>query len=208
MAPSDSFTELLQRAQAGDRRAMDLLLEEFQAIIEKAARPYTDPDQAAESASDLVQESKLRAWQRVGQFRGAGDEVQVRAMFGAWLGQIARTVGLNAREARNARKRRAPNAAYVRIGGGGGSTTHAGFDPASSDPSPSAEAGKDERASLIQAALERLPSAESREVVRLCFFDGLTLRQVAERLALTYSQVRERYHAAMRVLERDLKDIL
>jgi len=186
---------------------MDLLLEEFQAILEKAARTYTDPAQAAESASDLVQESKLRAWQRVGQFRGSGDEAQLRAMFGAWLGQIARTVGINAREARNARKRRAPNAVHVRIGGGG-SSTHAGFDPASSDPTPSAEAKLDERASLIQAALSKLPSAEGREVLRLCFFEGLTLRQVAERLALTYSQVRERYHAAMRLLERDLKDFL
>jgi RNA polymerase sigma-70 factor, ECF subfamily len=208
MAPPDTFSELLLRAQSGDRRAMDLILEEFQPLLEKTASGYADPDQAAESASDLVQESKLRAWQRVGQFRGAGDEIQLRAMFGAWLGQIARSIGLNAREARNARKRRAPNAVHVRIGGGGGSSTHAGFDPASSDPTPSAEAGKDERASLIQAALERLPSAESREVLRLCFFDGLTLRQVAERLALTYSQVRERYHAAMRVLERDLKDYL
>ena len=187
---------------------MDLILDEFQPVLEKSAGGYADPAQAAESASDLVQESKLRAWQRVGQFRGAGDEVHLRAKFGAWLGQIARSVGINAREARNARKRRMPNAVHVRIGGGGGSSTHAGLDPASSDPTPSAEAGKDERASLIQSALERLPSAESREVLRLCFFDGLTLRQVAERLALTYSQVRERYHAAMRVLERDLKDYL
>ena len=71
MAPPDTFSALLLRAQSGDRRAMDLILEEFQSLLEKTASGYADPDQAAESASDLVQESKLRAWQRVGQFRGA-----------------------------------------------------------------------------------------------------------------------------------------
>jgi RNA polymerase sigma factor (sigma-70 family) len=207
MAPTNTFRDLLRLAQAGDRRAMDLLLEEFEPILDRAARDYADPRQAAESASDLVQETRLRAWQRVAQFRGSGDEAQNRAMFGAWLGQIARTVGMNAREARNARKRRSPNAVHVRIGGGG-SSTQGGVDPAGSDPTPSAEARKDERASLIQAALDRLPSAEGREVLRLCFFEGLTLRQAAERLALTYSQVRERYHAAMRLMEKDLKEYL
>ena len=55
MAPSDNFSDLVLRAQSGVRRAMDLLLEDFQAILQKASSPFTDPSQSAESASYLVQ---------------------------------------------------------------------------------------------------------------------------------------------------------
>lgn len=186
---------------------MDVLLEEFEPVLEKAARDYVDPAQAGASASDLVQEAKLRAWQRLEQFQGARDEAQARGMFGAWLGQIARHVGSNAREARMAQKRHAPHAAFVRIGGGG-SSARAGVDPAGSDPTPSAEARIDERAALIQSALAKLPGTESREILSLCFFEGLTLRETSERLHLSYSQVRDRYHAAMRIMERELQRYL
>src|SRR5205823_6394028 len=82
-------------------------------------------------------------------------------------------------------------------GGGGG-----GIDPAASDPTPSANVQADEQARLIRAALERIPDTTDREMVRLCFFEGLSLRQIAERLNLTYDEVRERYHSSLRLLER------
>ena len=40
------------------------------------------------------------------------------------------------------------------------------------------------------------------------FFEGLTLRETSERLNLSYSQVRDRYHAAMRIMERELERYL
>ena len=50
--------------------------------------------------------------------------------------------------------------------------------------------------------------ARDREIVRLCFFDGLSLRQIAERLQLSYDKVRQRYHRSLKVLERELGGLL
>jgi DNA-directed RNA polymerase specialized sigma24 family protein len=41
-------------------------------------------------------------------------------------------------------------------------------------------------------------------IVRLHFFDGLSLREIAERLDLSYDQVRHRYQTTLRSLEQEL----
>jgi RNA polymerase sigma factor (sigma-70 family) len=62
----------------------------------------------------------------------------------------------------------------------------------------------DEQARLVQAALERLADDTDRAILRLRFFDGLSLRQIAERLALSYDKVREHYQSGLGQLEREL----
>jgi RNA polymerase sigma factor (sigma-70 family) len=47
--------------------------------------------------------------------------------------------------------------------------------------------------------------ATDREVIRLYFFEGLSLQGIAERLDLTYDMVRDRYRRAIRQLERNLR---
>ena len=78
------------------------------------------------------------------------------------------------------------------------------MEPAASGPTPSANAQGDEQRQLIRAALEEILEGEDREIVRLRFFEGLSLRQISERLTLGYDHVRERYQLSMRRLEREL----
>lgn len=204
----DGFDGLVRLAQEGDRSSMDRLFEAMRPYMEKVARDYADPAHAAESVSDLVQESELRAWQRLEQFRGGAGDSDTLAMFHAWVAQIVRRVGLNAVETRNAQRRKDPDRDVVRLGGDGGpGTTSQGeaFEPAGSGSTPSAGYRRDEQARLIQAALEKSPDETGRTVVRLCFFEGLSLRQIAERLGLGYDQVRDRYHSTLKRMERELK---
>ncbi|MBI3467782.1 MAG: sigma-70 family RNA polymerase sigma factor, partial [Planctomycetes bacterium] len=83
-------------------------------------------------------------------------------------------------------------------------TTGSRLEPAGAEPTPSANVRSEEQDQLVRAALDRIPDTTDRQIVQLRFFDGLSLRQIAERLKLGYDQVRERYHRGMQRLEREL----
>ena len=210
MIESEGFHELLRQARAGDGQAMNWLVAILRPRLEQLARGYADPDRPDESASDLVQEAWLRVWQKLGQFRGAADNEQTAAVFHDWVGQIVRHLGLNRERDRNAQRRRPPQKP-VRLAGGepSESSSHGGgIDPAAGTPTPSATIQADEQAQMVRAAIERIPDTTDRTIVRLRFFDCLSLRQIAERLNLSYDKVRDRYQASMRLLERELGGLL
>ena len=199
----EQFRELLSRAQAGDRAAMDSLFEATRPYMLQVARTYADPD---ESASDLIQDAALRAWQAVGDFRGADADDETHTMFMAWIIRIVHRVGLNAVRDRQA-KRRAPTQTIVSLDPAGASESS--FDhpmePAANESSPSVNLARAEQRQIIQHVLESSLNDEDRTIVRLRFFDCLSLRQISERLQVSYDRVRERYAASMRKLERELR---
>jgi RNA polymerase sigma factor (sigma-70 family) len=202
----NGFHDLLQQAQAGDRAAMDRVLALLRPYLEHVADRYADPDRASASASDLVQEACLRAWDKLDQFRGGASDEQTLALFRSWVGQIVQHLGLNARRDGKA-QRRTPARPLKRLGvpAAGESTDQAGAaEPADPEPTPSVNLSTDEQARLVQAALERLADDTGRTILRLRFFDGLSLRQIADRLAISYDKVRERYQSGLAQLEREL----
>jgi RNA polymerase sigma factor (sigma-70 family) len=203
------FQELLERARAGDRDAMERLLVLVRPHLERTAREYADPDNTTESASDIVQESWFRAWDRLAQFHGGEDDAETLAMFRAWIAQIARNCGLKSRRRRRTLKRAAPRGKVARIassenpsdlGHGGG-----GVDPVAATKTPSARLRGEEEAERVRAALDALADSSEREIVRLRFFEGLSLRQICERLELSYDQVRDRFHKGMERIGRVLR---
>jgi RNA polymerase sigma-70 factor (ECF subfamily) len=194
------FHDLLARARAGDRAATDELLALVRPWLEQVARNHAPPPGPDGSTSDIVQEAWLRAWQKLDQFQGAGDEVQALAMFRAWLARIVSRVGLNAvRDA--AAAQRSPPGGLLRLDGVDGAA------PAE-EPTPSANVQAEERARLVGEALDRIADPLDRDMVRLRFFEGLSLRQVAERLGCNHETVRQRYHDLMRRLEGELRGLL
>jgi RNA polymerase sigma-70 factor, ECF subfamily len=185
------FTELLARARSGDPAALNALLAQVQPWLTQTARRFGLNLQDASSA-DLVQEAWLRAWRSLDDFRGNDAPA-----FRAWLDQIVRTAGLNAVRHRQAEKRRQPPARV----------------PLDSDiqgddrPGPGSEAQAAEEIQRLQSALADMPDALDREIVRLHFEDGLSLRQVAERLGMHPESVRRRFHAALVYLETKLRQV-
>ncbi len=202
----DGFLSLLARARAGDSGAIDEILTRVRPHLEKVSRRFVDRGHPEESLSDLVQETWVRAWQRIDQFEGGTDDEGSWRAFLAWIGQAAHRLGINAVRDRNA-LRRGAGERHLRLdrpaGEDGGR-----IEPPAAGPSPSTAAGGDERMRRVRAALEKLPDANQREIVRLHVFEGVSLRAIGERLALTYDQVRDRYRAAMRRLESDLEGLL
>ena len=201
------FHNLVRQAQDGDRQAMDEVLVALRPQLERLARPYADPSRPAESTSDLLQESCLRAWQKMDTFEGGHDDGETFAMFRAWIGQIVRRLGVKAQRARTT-KRRSPPKKILRLGpssDGRGTTTSGGLDPAAPGPSPSAYARSDELESKIRAALEEEPDRTAATIVELRFFQEMRISEIAERLGMGYDKVRDCYRAAMQRLVRDLK---
>jgi RNA polymerase sigma-70 factor (ECF subfamily) len=129
-------------------------------------------------------------------------------MFRAWVFQIARRLGMNAVRDRLAEHRRPPGLLRrIDTAPRGESTTSWGCDlPRATDPSPSAGAAAHEQVEQIRLAMDRLDD-EDRQVVRLRFLEGMSLRQVAIRLGCNHEQVRRRFHAALRQLERELEGL-
>ena len=210
MSSSDHFQDLLERARRGERAAMDQLLVILRPQIEGISREYADTERATESSSDLVQETWLRMWQKLDQFQGGDSDEDTYAMFHGWACQIAHRVGLNAARGRKVLKRAPEGHTIVSLRGGGGSSTGGGsaMAPRAEGLSPSGAFQVDEQYRILDRALQRLGDPRDAVILRLRFFEGLSLQQVAERLGLRYFTVRERYRLCLQLLERELEGLL
>jgi RNA polymerase sigma factor (sigma-70 family) len=173
--------------------------------LEQSARRYADPQRESASTSDLAQEAWLRAWQKLSQFQGADTDDETAARFRAWVNRMVQRLGKNAVRHRTAQHRKPPGKLRrLDAPPPAAQDSQAKLDPAASEPTPSALVAADEQARRVRAALIKLANEIDREILRLRFFDGLSLRQIAERLQWNHEKVRQRYHAALRLLEREM----
>jgi len=207
---TDSFRDLVRRAQARDRQAMDQLLAAVRPALQRHARTYATLDQPEASASDLVQSACLHAWQKLAQFACGADDAQTLAQFRAWMIRILHRQGLNAVRFRSAQHRQPPGITF-RLGlsrpdEGGNREDLA--EPIAPDATPSSQARVGEQNRLLRQALANVPEDIDRAIVRLRFFEGQSLRQIADQLQLSQDKVRERYHCTLRRLERELGGLL
>jgi RNA polymerase sigma-70 factor (ECF subfamily) len=207
---ADGFHDLLRAAQATDSQALERLLTLIRPHLEQVARGYADPTRPDASTSDLVQEAWLRAWQKLDQFQGAEADDDTLAMFRAWVGQIVRSLGLNAQRERNAQRRKPPQPIVPLDRPVPGQSTSQGgaIDPAAGEPTPSVAVRAGEQAEMLRKAIEGINDQTARQIVEMRFFDGLSLRQISQRVGLSYDKVRERYQATMGKLERELGGLL
>jgi RNA polymerase sigma factor (sigma-70 family) len=209
-SPSDGFDSLVREAQGGSRQAMDQVLDTLRPHIEILARRYADPTKPVQSTSDLLQESCLRAWRRIGTFRGGKEDEETFAMFRAWIGQIVERLGLDAMKARD-RKRRIPPKKIVPLGKrGSGDSPHEGgpIEVAGKDSTPSAYVRSNERVEKIRSLLSEITDETDATILRLYFFEGLSLRKISDQTGVSYDKVKDRYWANLERIERDLKDFI
>ena len=88
--------ELVERARAGDHAAFGILVDRYQHVVVRAVRAVVGP---GEEVEDVAQDVFLRAWRRIGGFRG---EASVKT----WLLAIAWRQALSHRRSIAARLRR------------------------------------------------------------------------------------------------------
>ena len=191
--------QLMGRAQAGDADALGELLQLYRNYLALLARLNIDARlQGKVDASDLVQETFLKAHRNFGQFRGNTEEELV-----SWLRQILTNnlanlvrhyLGLKRRDVRLERQLAAEMDRSSRLMDGGL------IAPGSS---PSRQASRREQAVLLADVLKQLP-ADYREVLILRHLEGLTFAQVAQRLGRTDDSVQKLWVRALARLRRSL----
>ncbi len=188
MEPHDAT--LLDRARAGDRRALEELLARHQRRVYRfGLKMCRDP----EDAKDVLQETLLAVARTVKDFRGASS-------VSTWLYTIARSFCIKKRrrskfapEQEESLDAREPSVEARQV----------------ADPSRSAEdelAGRQIEAALEQAIAGLDPMY--REVLVLRDVEGLTAPEVAEVMGLTVEAVKSRLHRARVAVREALAPML
>ena len=177
MSPIDTIPDLLlEQARAGDEAALGQLLELYRNYLRLVARALIGQALRVRlDASDLVQETFLKASREFGQFLGSTEPELT-----AWLRQIlVRTLSNQAkhhrRQVRNYQRQESLEAMLDRSSA---AVHHALAAPSDS---PSAHAVRREQAVLLADALEKLP-AHYREVFILRNLEHIPFDQVAARM--------------------------
>lgn len=175
-------SDLIDRAQQGDRSAMDSLVHEIRPAIQRqlARYPMSEDDRA-----DLLQATLLQVVRRIDSFRGDSS-------FSTWLFRVTANEALMLM-----RSQRRHRARLVE-----------GLESDQLDAITNEVSGHDDpfgedqhRAIHLRTALEELP-ASYRAVMNAHYGQDLGLQEIAARFKMTESAVRSRLHRArMRLRE-------
>lgn len=169
-----SDIELVQAVKDGDRKAFSELVQRHQRSLLRLTLRFTREQSLAE---DVVQESFLKAYQKIHLFEG-------RASFKSWLFQIA----LNT--AKNKFRERGQDTVNI-------DDTHLGIDPG-------AETGMVRGAmqKRIRDEVDRLPEKQ-RIALSLRIFEDLSFKEIAQIMGCPYDTAKANYrHALLKLRER------
>jgi RNA polymerase sigma-70 factor, ECF subfamily len=190
---------LLQKAQAGDEAALDLLMVVARKYLSRLARTQISQRlQGKADASDLVQEALLEAHVHFSQFRGTTE-----GEFGAWLRSIlAGLIANHVRRFLGTKQRDARLEQSIALDIANSSSVF-NRQLAAAVGTPSQEAVKHEESMQLVNALESLPE-HYRQVITLRHLEGLPFAEVARRMERSVDSVEKLW---MRALGR-LRDLL
>jgi RNA polymerase sigma-70 factor, ECF subfamily len=187
MEESDALA--VAKAQAGDQTAFRLLVERHSHDLFRLAYRMTGNEHDAE---DLVQETFLRAYRKLGQF-------QARANFGTWVHRIAANCALDL-----LRKRQRDDQCYRRVDHPAAVELARLADDA---PAPDDAACQAEMAQSVESALDQLTAMERTAFV-LRHFENHSIKEIGHVLDLGQSAVKQAIFRAVQKVRRSLAPIL
>lgn len=187
MTRNDDDFVLVSACRAGESEAFGILVRRYQDRLYPTILRLAG---CAEDAHDLLQDTFLRAYQKLARFQGDSS-------FYTWVYRIAVNLALSDR-----RRRKGPTRVAA---SGGGSVLDPPDDPSHTDPSGPME--RAERDAQVQAALNAL-QPDHRAVVVMKDLDGFRYEEIAEMLDIPVGTVRSRLHRARTELKQRLKHLL
>ena len=187
-APSDQ--QLVERVQAGDKRAFDFLVLKYQhKIISLVGRYVKDHHEAM----DVSQEAFIKAYRALANFRGD-------SQFYTWLYRIAINTAKNYLVARN---RRPPDVDVEanEYGDYGSADVMADID------TPENLMARDQLQDKVFATLEKLPD-DLRTALTLREFEGMSYEQIAEVMDCPVGTVRSRIFRARDAIDKEVAKLM
>lgn len=176
-----SDQELIQEVREGKRRAYTELMHRYQERVYWVARRIVG---GHEDADDVTQETFVKAYLALGEFRGDSS-------FFTWLYRIAVNLSLN-----TIRKRQVLS--YIHE-----SELLGRFLPSHDDPSERVE--QEETATLLERAIAQLPEKQ-RAVFVLRYHDELSYEEIAKILKTSIGGLKANYFHALRKVREHLRN--
>ena len=191
MSEREVDQQLVERAQRGDKRAFELLVEKYQRRLARlVSRLIRDPGEV----EDVTQEAFIKAYRALPSFRGD-------SAFYTWLYRI----GINtAKNYLVAMGRRAPTSTEVEVeeaeGREGGELLH-------DINTPESLLLTKEIGNTVNAAIEALPE-ELRNAIQLRELEGMSYEEIAKLMDCPIGTVRSRIFRAREAIAERLKPLL
>jgi len=190
MSERDVDQQLVERVQRGDMAAFDLLVRKYQhrilAVINRYLNDFAE-------AQDVAQETFLRAYRALGNFRGD-------SAFYTWVYKIAVNTAKNHLVAQGRRTRTDSFAVDDAMHFNGESQLK---DRAT----PENELLRQEIERNVTAAVDELPE-ELRTAITLREVDGLSYEEIAEVMSCPIGTVRSRIFRAREAIDRRIRPLL
>lgn len=182
--------QLVDRVQAGDRRAFDLLVLRYQNRVAGLVSRFIQDSQEVE---DVCQEAFIKAYRALASFRG-------ESAFYTWLYRIAVNTAKNHLVARNRR----PPASDLEVEEAELTDIGTGLRDLES-PEGSLSTAKLKLA--IEQAIEELPE-ELRTAFTLREFSGLSYEDITEVMDCPVGTVRSRIFRAREAIDKRIRELL
>lgn len=181
---------LVERVQAGEKRAFDLLVRKYQHKVVALVSRYANSHAECE---DIAQESFVRAWRAIGSFRGD-------SAFYTWMYKIAVNTAKNHLVALSRR----PPAGDI-------DAEDAVFIPGAERmhdlATPERELMRQEIEQTVFAAVQALPE-ELRTAINLREVDGMSYEDIAQAMDCPIGTVRSRIFRAREAIDEKLRPLL
>jgi RNA polymerase sigma-70 factor (ECF subfamily) len=193
--PADSDQLLVERALTGDQRAYELLVIKYQRRIERLiGRMVRDVD----LVQDITQETVVRAWRALPQFRGD-------SQFYTWLYRI----GVNTAKKSLMGLKRDPivTESALHAFGSGDEATSLSQNELTSESTPETELAAREIAAAVNAAMDELPD-DLRQAITLREIEGFSYEEIAEAMNCPIGTVRSRIFRAREAVSTRVKPLL
>ena len=191
MSEREVDQQLVERAQRGDKRAFELLVEKYQRKLARlVSRLVRDPGEV----EDVTQEAFIKAYRALPSFRGD-------SAFYTWLYRI----GINtAKNYLVAMRRRAPTSTEVEAEDAEG---YAEGELLRDINTPESLLLSKEIAGTVNAAIESLPE-ELRSAIQLRELEGMSYEEIARMMDCPIGTVRSRIFRAREAIAERLKPLL
>lgn len=189
----DSDLLLVERANAGDKRAFGLLVLKYQRRIQRLiGRMVRDVD----LVDDIAQETFIRAYRALHQFRGD-------AQFYTWLYRIA----VNTAKKTLLGLKRDPTVTESFLARDDEDETSWQKNELTTDETPETVFAAKEIAAVVNAAMDALPE-ELKQAVTLREIEGLSYEEIALAMDCPIGTVRSRIFRAREAISAKVKPLL
>jgi RNA polymerase sigma-70 factor (ECF subfamily) len=190
MTQDDSDQQLVQRVQAGEKAAFDLLVRKYQHRVLKLVSRFVSD---AAEAEDVAQEAFIKAYRALASFRGD-------SAFYTWLYRIAINTAKNALVS----NRRRPVDFDLDLQDPDQYDRHARLKEGDT---PEGVLLTEEIRSVVEKAMEQLPE-DLRTAIVLRELEGLSYEEIAEAMDCPVGTVRSRIFRAREAIDKKLKPLL